>query len=55
MEKYFVFEDGKLIASTADREQAVKLIRAYQATQTHPFLKAEYSIIKGRQEFISYK
>ena len=55
MEQYYIFEDNKMIASTPDKEQALALIRTYQASQTHPLLQSEYSIIKGVMEFIPYK
>ena len=40
--------------STATRESAVDLIRQYQKQETHPILRAEFSIIKGEEEFIPY-
>ena len=33
---------------------AVDLIRQYQELETHPFLRAEFSIIEGEEEFIPY-
>ena len=36
------------------RELAVDLIRQYQRLETHPFLRAEFSIIEGEEEFIPY-
>ncbi len=32
----------------------IDLIRRYQARETHPILKAEFSIIAGEEEFIPY-
>lgn len=55
MEMYYIFEDNRLIAATPEKKEAIALIRTYQAKQTHPFLQAEYSIIKGTQEFIQYE
>lgn len=55
MVMYYIFEDSRLIAATPDKKEAIALIRTYQAKQTHPWLQAEYSIIKGVQEFIPYK
>ena len=55
MEQYYIFEDNKMIASTPTKEQAITLIRTHQASQTHPFLQSEYSIIKGVMEFVPYK
>jgi hypothetical protein len=54
MTKFYVFKDGMMAASTADRKSAVDLIRIYQAKETHPFLRSEFSIIKGEEEFIPY-
>ena len=41
-------------ASTATRESALDLIRQYQKMETHPILRAEFSIIEGEEEFIPY-
>lgn len=54
MTRYYIFKDGMLQADTANRESAIDLIRVYQTKETHQWLKAEFSIIKGSQEFISY-
>ena len=54
MERYYVFKDGQQIGSTADRKNAIVLIRQYQEFETHPWLKSEFSIIKGEEEFIPY-
>ena len=40
--------------STATKEGAVDLIRQYQKDETHPILRAEFSIIAGEEEFIPY-
>ena len=55
MERYFIIKDGRIEASTYTREQAIDLIRCYQKKETHPILKAEFSIIKGVEELISYE
>lgn len=55
MEMYYIFEDNRLIAATPVKEEAITLIRTYQAKQTHPLLKSEYSFIKGVMEFIDYQ
>ena len=52
---FYIFKDGIKTASTASRKTAIALIRQYQAMETHPFLRAEFSIIEGTEEFISYK
>ena len=54
MKRFYIFKDGTQKASTATRELAIDLIRQYQALETHPFLKAEFSIIAGEEEFIPY-
>ena len=40
--------------STATKESAVDFIRQYQKQETYPILRAEFSIIKGEEEFIPY-
>ena len=54
MKRFYIFKDGTQKASTATRELAIDLIRQYQALETHPLLKAEFSIIAGEEEFIPY-
>ena len=54
MKRVYVFKDGVQQGSTATRESAVDLIRQYQKLETHPMLRAEFSIIVGEEEFISY-
>lgn len=57
MERYYIVKDGKIEASAATRENAIDLVRSYQAEEKrkHQFLWAEFSIIKGTEEIISYK
>ena len=55
MKRFYVFKDGVQQGSTATKESAVELIRQYQEKETHPFLKAEFSIIAGEEEYIPYK
>ena len=55
MERYYITKDGKIEASTHTREQAIDLIGCYQKREIHPILKAEFSIIKGVEEIISYE
>ena len=52
---FYIFKDGKMEARTASRESAIDLIRVYQEKETHPILRAEFSIIEGNEEFIRYK
>lgn len=54
MKRVYVFKDGTQQGSAATKEQAVDLIRQYQKLETHPFLKAQFSIIEGEEEFIPY-
>ena len=54
MERFYIFKDGMQQGSTATKESAVDLIRQYQKLETHPMLRAEFSIIVGEEEFIPY-
>lgn len=54
MKRFYVFKDGTQQGSTATRELAVDLIRQHQKLETHPFLRVEFSIIEGEEEFIPY-
>ena len=54
MERFYIFKDGTMQGSTATKESAVDFIRQYQSQETHPFLRAEFSIITGEEEFIPY-
>ena len=54
MKQFYVFKDGTQQGSAATKENAVELIRQYQKQETHPFLRAEFSIIEGEEEFIPY-
>jgi len=54
MERYYITKDGKIEASTATIESALDLIKQYQKLESHPFLKAEFSIIKGTETIIHY-
>ena len=54
MKRFYVFKDGVQQGSTATKESAVELIRQYQEKETHPFLKAEFSIIADEEEYIPY-
>lgn len=40
--------------STVTRDDAIDLIRRYQARETDPILKAEFSIIAGKEEYVPY-
>lgn len=55
MVRYHIFKDGTEIGSTSTRENAIDMIRSYQARETHYMLRAEFSIIKGEVEFVGYK
>ena len=54
MKRFYVFKDGTQVGSTATREQAIRMIRQHQELETHPLLKAEFSIIEGEEELIPY-
>ena len=54
MKRFYVFKDGTQVGSTATKEQAIRMIRQHQELETHPLLKAEFSIIAGEEEFIPY-
>lgn len=53
--RYYVLKDQSVIGETATKEAAIDMIRAEQKFETHPWLKANFSIIEGKpQEFIGY-
>lgn len=54
MKRVYIFKDGVQQGSTATKESAVDLIRQYQKLETHPMLRAEFSIIVGEEKFIPY-
>lgn len=54
MKRFYVFKDGRMEGSTATREQAIDLIHQYQKLETHPLLRAEFSMIEGEEEFVPY-
>ena len=54
MKCVYIFKDGVQQGSAATKESAVDLIRQYQKLETHPMLRAEFSIIEGEEEFIPY-
>ena len=54
MERYYIFKDGQQIGSTADRKNAIAMIRQFQERETHYLLRSSYSIIKGEEEYIPY-
>ena len=50
MTYFYIFKDGKLEARTATEAAAIDLIRAYQKLENHYLLRAEFSIIEGKEE-----
>lgn len=54
MRRVYVFKDGTQQGSAATKEQAIDMIRQYQKLETHPLLRAEFSIIEGEEEFVPY-
>ena len=57
MKRFHVLKDEKIEASTATREEAIRLIRIGQEREkkAHQWLHAEFSIIEGEQEYIKYE
>lgn len=55
MSRYYIFKDGQMVGATSTREEAVEKIRQKQKRETHPLLRAEFSIIYGEEEFINYE
>ena len=55
MKRFYIFKDGNMEASVSTKERAIALIRQYQAQETHPFLKANFSYIEGEEVFVSYE
>ena len=55
MIRVYVFKDGTKMASTSNKERAIDLIHQYQAQETHPFLKANFSYIEGEEVFVPYE
>lgn len=54
MKRFYIFKDGTQQGSCATKESAIDLIRQYQKLEKHPFLRAEFSVIEGDEEFIPY-
>lgn len=50
MTYFYIFKDGKMEGRCATRESAINMIRQYQKDETHYILKAEFTIIEGKQE-----
>jgi hypothetical protein len=55
MKRFYIFKDGTMIGAAPTREEAIEMIRQHQKRETHPFLRAEFSIIEGVEEFINYE
>lgn len=55
MKRFHIFKDGVGQGSCATKESAMDLIRQYQIQEPHQFLKANFSIIEGEEEFIPYR
>ena len=54
MKRFYVFKDGTQVGSTDTKEEAIFMIRQHQRRETHPLLRAEFSIIAGEEEFVPY-
>lgn len=55
MVRFHILKDGKVVADTFKRDTAIEMIRDYQKKETHPFLRANFSVIEGEEEFIPYE
>lgn len=51
---FYVLRDGVNIGRAGNRENALDMIRQEQKKETHYILRANFSIISGREEDISY-
>ena len=54
MDYFYVFKDGVNIGRTGNRDNALDMIRQEQKKETHCMLRASFSIIAGKEEFIPY-
>ena len=54
MKRFYLFKDGVQKGRMETRAEALEMIRLWQSRETHPFLRAEFSIIEGEEEFIPY-
>ena len=54
MKRFFIIKDGNIYASTADRAEAIRMIREMQSREDHPLLRAQFSIIEGEEEGVGY-
>lgn len=55
MKRFYIFKDGTMIGATPTREEAIEMIRQHQKRETHRYLRSEFSIIEGIEEFINYE
>lgn len=55
VKRFYIFKDGVMVSAAPTREEAIELIRLKQKRETHPILRAEFSIIEGVEEFVSYE
>lgn len=53
--RWHIYKDGQECATTTTREEAIAIIRQYQAQETHYLLKSNFSLIFGAVEFIEYE
>lgn len=56
-ERYHVLRRGTVVASTATEEQAIYMIRQYQAEElkAHQWLHDDFTYIKGTEIFVPYE
>ena len=54
MKRFYLFKDGVQKGRMETRAEALEMIRLWQSREAHPFLRAQFSIIEGEEEFIPY-
>ena len=47
MKRFYLFKDGVQKGRMETRAEALEMIRLWQSRETHPFLRAQFSIIEG--------
>jgi hypothetical protein len=54
MERFHILKDFQIVGSTTTEDEAIEMVRQYQARETHYMLKSEYMIIRGQLQLVSY-
>lgn len=52
--RWHIVKDGAIVGAASTRQQAIEMIRVMQERETW-YIKAQFSIIYGAEEFINYK